>query len=125
MIIKRHCDNFDTDVADDVWIRGVAAKSWVAITADRHIDGDYLDVISEARAKLVVLTDNQSGYPQWAASIVASQSAFLRVLSTTNGPLIIRLSRNGSISRVRDAVEVEARRLQKETARIIRAKREK
>lgn len=123
MTIKRHGDTFDADVDDDVWIRGVAERLWISITADKHIDHDYLDIICETKAKLIILTDNQSGYPQWEASIIASQNAFLRALSAFHGPMVIRLSRQGSITRVRDHIEVHARQQKIKTAKIIREKR--
>ena len=123
MKLNRHRDKFDPDVPDDVWIIGAAGNKWVCYTADQNIERDYLDAICESQSRIIVLTDNQSGYAQWAAAIIASLDRVLDILAASNGPMLIRLSRHAGITRVRDGAALETRRTQAQTNKIVRVKR--
>ena len=123
MIIQRHSKHFPPEAPDDVWIRDVATRGWISITADRNIERDYLDVICETEARLIILTDNSSGYTQWSAAIVAAQDHILKILSDKTGPLVIRLTRHGTVSKVREPDELRAQRTRAETRKIIREKK--
>lgn len=120
--VKRHCERFTPEEDDDAWIRSVAQEGWVAISADQRIEADHLDVVCRSRAKVVLLTDNNSGYPQWAASLIAFNDRIVEKLLSSDGPMIIRLSKN-SITKVRFPEEVETKRRNIETQKIIRTKK--
>ena len=122
MKIKRHRDHFNSDEDDDVWIRGVAVKGWVTISADQKIESDHMDAICDSRAQVILLTDNNSGYAQWAAAVISGITSILRRLVAVGRPLIIRLGRTGAISRVREASEIEERRRSIETKKVVRQK---
>src|SRR5690348_4723762 len=58
--VERHGSWFGPEEDDDDWIRDIAGRGWIAISGDKSIDADHLDIICTSRAKLVVLTDNHS-----------------------------------------------------------------
>ncbi len=123
MKIERHRDHFKPDEDDDVWIPSVAAKGWVTISADQNIESDHLDAICDSRAQMILLTNNNSGYPQWAAAVISGITSIQSRLVTMGRPLIIRLGRTGAISRVRESSEIEARRRSIETKKVVRQKK--
>lgn len=122
--VCRHKERFKDDEDDDVWIPAVAKEFLVAVSADQRMERDaiILEAICESRAKVVLLTDNASGYPQWAASLITHHDSIVRTLLSYDGPLIIRLARSG-ISKVRQPQDVEAKRRRVETQQILREKR--
>jgi predicted nuclease of predicted toxin-antitoxin system len=122
MKIKRHGERFKHDEDDDEWIDESAQQGWVIVTADKHMETEHIDVICHSRAKVLILTDNNSGYPQWAASLISSHDAIVRHLLSSDGPMIVRLSKVG-ITKVRHPAEVETRQREAETKRIVRAKK--
>jgi len=121
-----HRQKFQRDEADDVWISSVASEAWITVSGDKRMERDpvILAAICRFRAKVVLLTDNNSGYPQWAAALISYHNAIVRHMLSSDGPLIVRLSRGG-ISKVRLPVEVQASRRQAETEKIVRSKRGK
>ncbi len=122
MKIVRHGDYFVRDEDDEVLIPKVASNGHIIVTADKKMETVHLATICESRAKVVILTDNTSGYPQWAAALITYHDQIVRHLLSSDGPMVIRLSRFG-ITKARYPAEVETRRRQIETQEIIRSKR--
>lgn len=122
MKVERHRDHFEHDADDDTWIMHAGSVHWVIITADSKIEDDHIEAICKSKAQVVILTDNTSGYPQWGAAIIAATQTILRNLLTKGRPLIMRVSRSGKVSTVRDSLAVETRRRAREQTRIIREK---
>jgi hypothetical protein len=121
--IERHHKYFVDDVDDDVWIADVAARGWTILTADRRLAKDYIDVIIESKAKVVLLADNNSGRVLWSAALVVGQWNIHQVVHAGEGPVIMSVMRSGSVVRVRRKAELEAESVELRTKAITRAKK--
>jgi hypothetical protein len=121
--VQRHERHFAQEEDDDVWIAKVANNNWPILTADAEIEREHLDVVVNSRAKVILLIGKRSGAAQWASSVVVSAEKLVRILEENDGPLILRLGRDGTITKIRPTAEVEVRQRQAETTRIVREKR--
>lgn len=122
MCVRRHRDYFEPEADDDVWIAEAARNGWICCTGDKNLEKDHLEAICTSRAKMVILTDNNSGYAQWGAALITGLERISAHMLGT-GPMIVRVSRSGMITKLREAAELEQRRIGIQTSRISRRKR--
>lgn len=119
--LELHGDHFKDDEDDDVWIRAVSEKNWVILTADKRVEKDHLESIINAFGRLVLLTDNSSGWVQWTGALIAAHDKLIERIQADAPPIIIRLSKSGAITKVRLKGELESTR----SRQIARSKRER
>ena len=94
------------------------------MTKDERIERDWVDVIIKHRARVILLTDSQGGITELAAALICARDACERtLLDNPMGPLIIRVNKTGTISKIRGETELRSRRDKLLTTNIVRAKR--
>jgi len=122
--LERHCEYFDADTDDDIWIQEIAAvRQWVILTSDRALERTEIDSIISSKAKVIILTDNHSGWVRWAAALVAAQESINATLHEYDGPLVMRVAKTGNVSKVRQGDDLIEFQQRLRTRRILRAKR--
>lgn len=84
----------------------------------------WTEEIITHKAKIILLTDDNGGPIHWAAALICSKGAWVRVLlDHPNEPVTIRLTRIGTIKKVAGDKELRERRDHLLTTRIVQAKR--
>jgi hypothetical protein len=82
-----------------------------------------IDTIMACKAKIVMLTDQNSGCVHWAAALVSAQESINATLHAHDGSLIIRVIKTGNLSKIRHGQELINFQTRLRTRRIIRAKK--
>ena len=82
LTVERHRDHFAPDCADEVWLRSIGQRGWVALTHDRRIrykPNELSAVIRHGVALLVIIGD--APYPDFAHAFVAPLARIRRFLT--------------------------------------------
>ena len=109
---------------DDTVLKSATSAGYVIVTKDGAMDTDELEFILAHKARVIVLTDKTGGVPHFAAALIcASEKVERLLLDCPVGPLVVRLSRDGAITKIRGAQELTERYNRTLTARIARGKR--
>ena len=119
MILELHDTHFDKEAPDDEWIPAVTKHSWVIISADKRIDKDHLQCILESPCRIVLLTDNTSGVPQWTAAIIRCLEEIVQHMRFCQRPTIMRIEKGGIVGLIRGPEELKERFGKIETARFV------
>lgn len=92
--VERHSDHFPADCEDDVWLREVAARGWVALTHDARIryKPNELAAIVEYRATLLVIV-GQAPFAVLARHFVNTLPRVLAFLAAHHPPVIGKVYR--------------------------------
>jgi hypothetical protein len=72
---------------------------------------------------VILLIGKRSGAAQWASSVIVCAEKLVKILVENDGPIILRISRDGTITKIRPSAEVGRKQRQAETTRIVREKR--
>lgn len=92
--VERHADHFAPDCPDEVWLKDIGRRGWIAITHDgriRYKPNELAAVVQNRVALLVVI--GRAPYPQLAQSFVATQSRILDFLHQHKAPFIAKVYR--------------------------------
>lgn len=92
--VERHADHFPPDCPDEIWLKDIGQRGWVAITHDgriRYKPNELAAVVQHRVALLVVI--GQLPYPQLAQSFVATHSRILNFLQQHSPPFIAKVYR--------------------------------
>ena len=92
--VRRHVDLFPPSCPDEVWLKDVGQRKWVAITHDRRIrykPNELAAVIRHNVMLLVVI--GKAPFPELAQSFVATLSRIEEFLNTHSPPFIAKVYR--------------------------------
>jgi hypothetical protein len=92
--VQRHADHFAPDCPDEVWLKDIGQRGWIAVTHDgriRYKPNELAAVVHNRVALLVVI--GQAPYPQLAHAFVATQSRILHFLDQHKPPFIAKVYR--------------------------------
>lgn len=101
--VERHADHFLPDCADDVWLREITIRGWIAVTHDLRIryKPNELAAVVEHKASLLVVI-GQAPYPELAHSFVNTMDSVLSFLANHRPPVIGKVYRASPAERARD-----------------------
>lgn len=94
LTVERHADHFAPACADTVWLAGVSAKGWVAITHDKRIrykPNELAAVVEHKVALLVVVGD--APFSELAHSFVGTSAKIADFVATHERPFIAKVYR--------------------------------
>jgi hypothetical protein len=92
--VERHADHFAPDCPDDIWLRGVGTRGWIAVTHDgriRYKPNELAAVVQHNVALLVVIGD--APYADLARSFVATLPRVLAFIENHPPPVIGKVYR--------------------------------
>ena len=95
LAVRRHDDLFDQDEDDEVWIADVAERGWYALSNDKRIYTNpvQLAAVVEAGLGLFVLTGANAPMPALADNFVGTYPAVLRFIARTPRPFVASVRR--------------------------------
>jgi len=123
MTLVLHDEIFHPEADDDIWIPAVSSKEWIIVTADKAMEREHLESVIEHRARILLLIDNSSGAPQWAAAMIRCLDQSCDLIRSLERPCIIRLAKFGTVTLIRGPASLAERLQRFKTARIVRTKR--
>ena len=91
MIVERHDDHFAPDTPDDVWVREVAARGWVALSHDKSIrrrPNERAAVLRHGLRLIVVI--GKMPFPDIARFFVRTRVTVNRFIGRNDPPWIAR-----------------------------------
>ena len=102
--VERHRDHFPADCEDDVWLREVAARGWIALTHDGRIryKPNELAAIVEYKATLLVIV-GQAPYAELARNFINTLPRVVSFLDAHRPPLIGKVYRPSPAELARNA----------------------
>ena len=92
--VERHADHFAPDCSDEVWLREVGSRGWIAVMHDgriRYKPNELAAVIQHDVALLVVIGD--APYADLARSFVSTLPRVLAFLAAHRPPVIGKVYR--------------------------------
>lgn len=94
LTVERHRDHFPPDCADDVWLRSVGQRGWVALTHDRNIryKPNELRAVMRHNVALLVIVGHAPS-PELARAFVATLPRVSRFLARNRPPFIAKVYR--------------------------------
>jgi len=103
LTVERHTDHFPPACPDDVWLREVARRGWIAVTHDSRIryKPNELAAVVRHKVKLRVLV-GKAPYPTIAESFVATLPQVHEFLRAHTPPFIGKVYRATPAELVRD-----------------------
>ena len=92
--VERHADHFEHDCPDEVWLKEIGQRGWVAVTHDGRIryKPNELNAVMEHRVALLVVIGN-APYPALASAFAATHEPILAFLDRHDPPFIAKLYR--------------------------------
>ncbi len=94
LTVERHGDHFAHNCDDEVWLRAIGQRRWVALTHDRRIrykPNERSAVMRHNVALLVIIGD--APYPDLAHAFVATLPRIEKFLARTRPPFIAKVYR--------------------------------
>jgi hypothetical protein len=111
-------------IPDDMVLMRAVEAGYVLVSKDGNMESDELEHIIEHRTRVIFLDDQEGGPVSWAAALICAETAYERVLlNNPIGPLVIHISRMGTIRAVVGEEELRRRYNRILTVRITRKKR--
>ncbi len=94
LTVERHKTHFAPDTPDDVWLKSIGERGWIALTHDRRIryKPNERDAVMRHRVALLVIV-GKSPYPDLARTFVAMLPRIERFLSRHETPFIGKVYR--------------------------------
>lgn len=95
--VERHADHFPHDTPDEVWLREIGKRGWVAVTHDgriRYKPNEKAAVMDNDVALLVVI--GRAPFPELAAAFVAAEPRIREFLAAHKPPYIAKVYRPGA-----------------------------
>ena len=102
--VERHTDHFRPDCEDQVWLREIAARGWVALTHDARIryKPNELAAVVQYRATLLVMV-GQAPHADLARHFVNMVPRVLAFLDRHRPPVIAKVYRPSPAELARNA----------------------
>jgi len=92
--VERHADHFQHDTPDEVWLREIGKKGWVAVTHDgriRYKPNEKIAVVENNVALLVVV--GHAPFPELATAFVATEPKIRNFIAAHKPPYIAKVYR--------------------------------
>jgi hypothetical protein len=95
--VHLHTDYFPRGTADEVWLRKVGRRHWLAITTDRDIGQNAFErlAVEQAKVGLFVLRVKSGGVEAWALALQKAQRRILTIIETTSVPFVVHITAAG------------------------------
>ncbi len=97
LTVERHADHFQHDTPDEVWLREIGKKGWVAVTHDgriRYKPNEKNAVIENNVALLVVV--GHAPFPELARAFVATEPKIRHFIAAHKPPYIAKVYRRSA-----------------------------
>jgi hypothetical protein len=97
--VERHADHFQHHTPDEVWLREIGKKGWVAVTHDsriRYKPNEKNAVVENNVALLVVV--GHAPFPELATAFVATEPKIRKFIAVHKPPYIARVYRPSAIA---------------------------
>lgn len=101
--VERHADHFQHDTPDEVWLREVGKKGWIAVTHDgriRYKPNEKNAVVENNVALLVIV--GHAPFPELAKAFVATESKIRDFIAAHEPPYIAKVYRPAATAVVAD-----------------------
>jgi len=100
LTVEIHDDPFARDEQDRVWLKIVGERGWVVLTKDQRLRYRPLEIsaLRASNARVFVLTAGNLRGSEIAAAFLAALPRMFRILRSTPGPFLARLSQSGHIT---------------------------
>ena len=100
LTVEIHDDHFARDEEDRVWLKTVGEHGWVVLTKDQRLRYRPLEIsaLRASNARVFVLTAGNLRGSEIAAAFLAALPRMFRILRSTPGPFLARLSQSGHIT---------------------------
>ena len=100
LTVEIHDDHFARDEQDRVWLKIVGERGWVVLTKDQRLRYRPLEIsaLRASNARVFVLTAGNLRGSEIAAAFLAALPRMFRILRSTPGPFLARLSQSGHIT---------------------------
>ena len=94
LTVERHRDHFAQDCADEIWLRSIGERRWVALTHDRRIrcKPNELNAVMRNRVALLVIIGH-APFPDLARAFVSTLPRIRRFLARHRAPFIGKVYR--------------------------------
>lgn len=94
LAVERHGDHFAHDCPDEIWLKTIGEKGWIAVTHDGRIryKPNELAAAMQYRVALLVVV-GRAPFPQLAQAFVASRSRILHFVEAHQPPYIAKVYR--------------------------------
>jgi predicted nuclease of predicted toxin-antitoxin system len=103
--VRIHDEHFPQDAKDEIWLAEAGKQNWVVLTKDKNIRyrANELQALVAAKVRAFVLTarGDLSG-AEVGQIFVRALPAMKRLCEMTNPPFIARVSRDGSVTLVKN-----------------------
>jgi predicted nuclease of predicted toxin-antitoxin system len=103
--VRVHDDHFPQDAKDEVWLAAVGKQGWVVLTKDKNIRYRAVElqalIAANVRAFVLTARGDLSG-AEVGQIFVKALPGMKRLCETTKPPFIARVSRDGSITLVKN-----------------------
>lgn len=92
--VRKHQDHFAPDCPDEVWLKEIGKKRWVAVTHDKRIryKPNELAALMRHRVRLLVVV-GKGKYPELAESFVRTGPRIESFLARHTAPFIAKVYR--------------------------------
>lgn len=92
--VERHRDHFAPHCPDEVWLKDIAQRGWIAVSHDARIryKPNELAAVSRHGARLLVIV-GKAPYPQLARHFVATASKIRAFVARHKAPWIAKVYR--------------------------------
>lgn len=97
LLVERHADHFQHDTPDEVWLREIGKKGWIAVTHDariRYKPNERNAVVENCVALLVVV--GNAPYPDLAMAFVTTEPKIRDFVAAHKPPYIAKVYRPSS-----------------------------
>ncbi|MGH7902033.1 MAG: hypothetical protein ACRENZ_09885 [Thermodesulfobacteriota bacterium] len=103
IIVKVLDDYFESNVADEEWLRFVGHKGWIAITKDKRIRyrTPALEVIRKEKVKLFIFTKGNLTGQQMGEILIKAIPKVKTFLAKYEPPFIVTMTKSGKLSKVK------------------------
>lgn len=101
--VERHADHFRHDTPDEVWLREIGRKGWIAVTHDgriRYKPNEKRAVIDSSVALLVVV--GHAPFAELASAFVATEPKISDFVGSHKPPYIAKVYRPSAAAVVAD-----------------------
>jgi predicted nuclease of predicted toxin-antitoxin system len=111
-------------VSDGDVFEKATKSNFVVVAKDLAMERDELEALIRTKTRLILLLDSDGGPYIWAAALICSYDACVKIMHDNPlGPLVVRVSKAGMITKIRGEAELKERFLRQQTRKITSAKR--
>ena len=100
LVVEIHDDHFARAEEDRIWLRTIGERGWVVLTKDQRLRYRPLEIaaLRASNARVFVLTAGNLRGIEIAAVFVKALPRIHRVLSSTPGPFLARVSQSAAVT---------------------------